>query len=290
MMSGAAVGSDRGGNDWRSEGARLQRAHGIARLGFARRGPATVIRECYQEAGLRIRMPRVEPGAPIEAVVINTAGGITGGDRFSLAVTADDGTSAVVTAQAAEKVYRSSGGVGLFETRISVGEGASLDWLPQETILFDGSALRRDLAVDMAVDSRFLAVESVVFGRLARGESVEAGTFFDRWRIRRAGRLCYAEGLKFGEAPARSLKPRAAGGDALAAASLVLVSPDAETRLEAVRDLLDEGDPLTVEAGASAFDGMLAVRFLSPDPFALRRRLVDVLELLRGPLPRVWSC
>jgi urease accessory protein len=269
--------------------AALQRAHGVARIGFTRRGAATVVRECYQEAGLRVRMPRVEPGLPIEAVVINTAGGLTGGDRFSLAIAADENATAVVTSQAAEKVYRSSGGVATFDTRIALAPGSSLDWLPQETILFDGGALRRSLDVEMATDSRFLAVESVVFGRLARGESIEEGFLFDRWRIRRGGRLIYAEGLKIDGAIARALAAPAVGAGAVASASLLLVSADAAEHLDSVRGVL-ERDGGAVEGGASAFEGMLAVRLLSPDPFALRRRLVDVLNLLRGPVPRVWSC
>jgi urease accessory protein len=271
-------------------GAGLQRAHGVARLRLARRGPATVIRECYQEAGYRVRMPRVEPGLPLEAVIINTAGGVTGGDRFALSVTAEKHSFAVVTSQAAEKVYRSSGGAATIDTCIAVEPGASLDWLPQETILFDGGRLRRSLDVEMASDARFLAVESVVFGRLARGEAVEEGFLFDRWRIRRDGRLVYAEGLKLDGAIARALGSRAVGAGAVATASILLVSADAGEMLDPVRQCLDQERATAVEAGASAFEGMLAIRLLSPDPFALRRRLVDVLTLLRGPPPRVWSC
>jgi urease accessory protein len=290
MSAQAAREAERVDPGYMSGGAGLQRAHGVARLRFGRRGPATVVRECYQEAGYRVRMPRVEPGLPIEAVVINTAGGVTGGDRFALSVTADEQTTAVVTSQAAEKVYRSSGGVATVETRIALETGSSLDWLPQETILFDGGALRRRLDVQMAGDARFLAVESVVFGRLARGESVDEGFLFDRWRIRRGGRLVYAEGLKLDGAIARALGSPAVGAGAVATASILLVSTDAAKMLDPVRQCLDEEGATAVEAGASAFEGMLAIRLLSPDPFALRRRLVDVLTLLRGPLPRVWSC
>lgn len=267
----------------------LQRAHGVARIGFARRGTATFVRECYQEAGLRVRMPRVEPGLPLEAVVINTAGGLTGGDRFCLSVVADEGTEAVVTSQAAEKVYRSSGDIATFDTGISVGAGASLDWLPQETILFDGGQLRRSLDVELAENARFLAVESIMFGRLARGESVRCGLLFDRWRIRRGGRLAYAEGLKIDGEVARALSLPAVGAGAVATASLLRISTDAMDGLEAVREILDRDEGLC-EGGASAFEGMLMVRLLSAEPFALRRRLVDILTLLRGPVPRVWSC
>lgn len=290
MLAVVADGATEGLFAWRSAGPRMQRAHGAGRLTLAIRDGQTVIRECYQEAGLRIRMPRVEPGDALEAVVINTAGGITGGDRFVLEIAAAPGTRAVVTSQAAEKVYRSSGGIGRFDTTITVSEGADLAWLPQEAILFEGAALERRLTVDMAPDARMLAVESVVFGRLARGEQVNHAYLFDRWRIRRGGRLVYAEGLRFEGDVADALRRRACGDGAVAAASLVLVAPDAEGRIEMVRALLERMEERGVEAGVSAFDGLLSLRLLAPDPFALRTALVNILELLRGPVPRVWSC
>jgi urease accessory protein len=269
----------------------MQRAHGIGRLAFGLRDGATVVRQCYQEAGLRIRMPRVEPGDALEAVVINTAGGLTGGDRFALDIAASAGTRAVVTTQAAEKVYRSSGGVGTFDTTIRVGEGANLAWLPQEAILFEGSALERRLTIDMAADASVLAVESVVFGRLARGERIDNAYLFDRWRIRRGGRLVYAEGLRLEGDMAGALARRACGAGAVASASLILVAPDAEAQVEAVRRLLDTLDAKGVEAGVSVFDGLLSLRLLAADPFALRTALISILDLMRGgPVPRVWSC
>ena len=290
MLAVVAEGATEGLFAWRTAGARMQRAHGNGRLSFATREGATVVRKCYQEAGLRIRMPRVEPGEALEAVVINTAGGITGGDRFALDIAAGPSTRAVVTGQAAEKVYRSSGGIGRFDTTIRIAEGADLAWLPQEAILFEGSALERRLDVEMAADARLLAVESVVFGRLARGERVDHAYLFDRWRIRRGGRLVYAEGLKMEGGIGRALSRRACGAGAHAAASLVLVAPDAEPRVEAVRELLEPMAARGVEAGCSGFDGLLSLRLLAADPFALRTALVNILELLRGPLPRVWSC
>jgi len=268
----------------------MQRAHGIGRLVLGVRDGMTAVRQCYQEAGLRIRMPRVEPGEALEAVVINTAGGITGGDRFSLEIAASAGTRSVVTTQAAEKVYRSSGGIGTFDTTITVGEGADFAWLPQEAILFEGSALERRLTIDMAASATVLALEAVVFGRLARGERIDSGYLFDRWRIRRGGRLVYAEGLRIEGAVAGALATRACGAGAVASASLVLLAPDAEERVEAIRLFLDTLGARGVEAGVSGFDGMLSLRLLAADPFALRTALVNILERLRGPVPRVWSC
>lgn len=286
MQGGAAVE----GRAWQKPAPALERAHGVARLVFARRGDATVLREAYQEAAYRVRRPRVEPGEDIEAVLINTAGGITGGDRFMLDVALEAATRATVTTQAAEKVYRSPGGTGTLTAAIRLDLGARLAWLPQETILFQGSALERRLDVAMASDATLIAAESIVFGRIARGERVEQAALFDRWRIRRGGRLVYAEGLRFDGTVADALAAPAAGGGAVASALVLVVAPDAATRLENVRERLQGLTGSSVEAGCSAFDGMLAVRLVGLDAFALRTALAALLEHLRGPLPRVWSC
>ncbi|WP_439575410.1 urease accessory protein UreD [Phreatobacter sp.] len=278
------------GRAWRKPAPALERAQGAARLVFARRGDATVLRQAYQEAAVRVLRPRVEPGEDIEAVLINTAGGITGGDRFSLDIALEPGTRATVTTQAAEKVYRSSGGIGTLTTAIRLDSGAHLAWLPQETILFDGSALERRLDVAMAPDATLIAAESIVFGRIARGERVEAASLFDRWRIRRGGRLIFAEGLRLEGPVAHALLARAAGAGAVASALLLVVAPDAEPRLEGLRERIDTLAAEGVEIGASAFEGMLAVRLVGRDAFALRLALAALLEHLRGPLPRVWSC
>lgn len=273
---------------WQRPTPALERARGIARLVFALRGSQTVLREAYQEAALRVRKPRVEPTEDLEAVLINTAGGVTGGDRFTVDMMIEAGARAVVTTQAAEKVYRSSGGIGRIDTTIRLDTEAHLAWLPQETILFDGCALARRLDVDMTADASLIAAESIVFGRIARGERVQAAALFDRWRIRRGGRLVYAEGLRLEGAVADALAAPAAGGGAVASALVLVVAPDAEGHLEAVRDLLERC--AGVEAGCTAFDGMLAARLVGMDALALRTALAAVLEHLRGPLPRVWSC
>lgn len=284
------VGEAVEGRAWLRATPALERAHGAARLVFGRRGDMTILREAYQEAAFRVRKPRVEPGEDIETVLINTAGGITGGDRFELDIALEAGTRATVTTQAAEKVYRSSGGVGTLTTAIRLDQGAHLAWLPQETILFDGSALERRLDVAVAPDATLIAAESIVFGRIARGERVETASLFDRWRIRRGGRLVFAEGLRLEGPVADALGARAAGAGAVASALLLVVAPDAEQRLEPVRECIAAIGGEGAEIGASAFEGMLAVRLLGGDAFALRTALAALIEHLRGPLPRVWSC
>ena len=174
-------------------------------------------------------------------------------------------------------------------TRLTLGPGARLDYLPQEAILFDSSSLARSLDVAMAGDARLIALEAVVLGRVARGESVSRAIFSDRWRVRRDGRLVYADGFGFSGQAEAILAARAAAGGARFMASLLVAGPDAEAMLDAAREETEAANAAGCEAGASAFDGLLACRLIADDAFAGRRALIKILERLRGPLPRVWA-
>ncbi|CAN7572903.1 urease accessory protein UreD [Phenylobacterium sp. LjRoot225] len=237
----------------------------------------------YQDGCAKIRLPRDAEALGLEAVLINTAGGLTGDDRLSWSADADAGARLTVTTQACERVYRSNGGPAKVEVRLTLGEAAELHWLPQETLLFDQGALARSLEADLAADARLLAVESVVLGRTAMGEQVLAGRLRDRWRVRREGRLVFADDVRMEGEVARisAAAPVLAGGCAFA--SLLLVADDAHERLDAVRSALGDS------GGASAFDGKLFARLVAHDGRALRRALIPALEALRGSaLPRVW--
>ena len=271
---------------------RLERARGRAEVGFVHRDGATRLDRLYQEGQAKIRLPRVHGATPPTAVLINTAGGIAGGDRLAYGATFGAGSRALVTSQAAERVYRSSatdgGRDGEIATHLVVEAGATAEWLPQETILFDGAALSRTLEVEMAADASALLVESIVFGRAASGEEVTTCRLADRWRIRRAGRLVYAETFRIDGDARAVLAGAATGGGARAVASLVWVAAGVETEIDRVRVGLDG---LAVAAGASAFDGMVVARLASPSPRALRDDLVRLLlHIRRAELPRVWSC
>jgi urease accessory protein len=251
-----------------------------------------LIDRLFQEGQAKIRLPKSHDGAPTTAVLINTAGGIAGGDRLAYAARFAAGTHAVVTSQAAERVYRSSatdGGLsGTVATRLDLGPGAFGEWLPQETILFDRAALDRRLEVAMADDARLLLAETVVLGRAAMGEAVDHCRLVDRLRIRRGGRLVFAETLRLEGSPATILAGAATGKGATAFATVVLAATDAETRIDALRDTLADFDG---EAGASAFDGLVVMRLAHVSARALRDRLVSVLLHIReADLPRVWSC
>src|SRR5262249_53166545 len=116
-----------------------------------------------EQGALRVRCPGA-PSDELEAVILNTAGGIAGGDRFALDIKVEENAQLVVPTAAAEKVYRALDPAAQVDVRLSVGGGASLAWLPQETILFDRAKLDRAIEVDLAVDARLLLAEAIVFG------------------------------------------------------------------------------------------------------------------------------
>ena len=271
---------------------RLERARGRASVAFKVRDGATVLDRLHQEGQAKIRLPKSHGGEPTTAVLINTAGGIAGGDRLVWGARFGAGTRAVVTAQAAERVYRSSatdGGLsGEVTTRLEVEAGASAEWLPQETILFDRAALDRRLEVEMAADASLLLAETVVLGRAAMGEAVGACRLVDRFRVRRGGRLVFADTFRLDGAPGEILAGRATGGGATAFSTVLWVAPGVEARLDGLRAVLDG---LASDAGASAWDGMIVVRLAQSSARTLRDDLVRImLHIRQADLPRVWSC
>lgn len=266
----------------------LQRARGEVRLKVRVDGTKTRLFENYQAGAAKLRFPRVASDGPLEAVLVNTAGGITGGDRMRTRIVVGDGARALVTTQAAERVYRRNAGTAIVATELSLGPGAALDWLPQETIVFDRSALQRSLQADIAGDARLLAVEAVVLGRAAMSEAVRTAAVTDSWRIRRDGKPVFADSLRLDGDAAAIMAGRATGGGARALATVVLVAPDAIGRVDAARATLQDG---AGESGVSAWNGMLVARLVAADGETLRAGLIRLIETLRGrPMPRLWSC
>lgn len=279
--------------------ARLQRAAGVVSARIKRRdgrnGAVSALDHLHQSGSGKARLPKTYGagigGAP-EIVLLNTSGGLTGGDRMDVSIEAAAGAETVVSTQAAERVYRALPAEAPAEVsnRLTLGPGARLDWLPQETILFDGGRLSRRLEIAMAEDARLLAVEAVVVGRAAMGETVREGLLSDHWRLRRGGRLVFADALRLTAPIDQALARAACAGGALASATLLYAAPDAEARREAARAQVAEIEAATgAAAGVSAWDGMLSARFLAGSGAQLRRALFQFLEGFRGaPLPRVW--
>jgi len=264
---------------------RLQRAEGHARLAFHRRHGATRLRTLYQEGCVKIRLPRPLPGQAPEAILINTAGGLAGGDRIVTEIDIAETVAATVTTQACERVYRSTGETAEVTNRLTVDAGAHLAWLPQETILFDGGRLSRRLEADLVGDAQLVAMEAVLFGRTAMGEVLSDGGLHDRWRIRRDGRLLFAEDFSVsGEIATQLARPSVLAGCA-AMATVLYAAREPERLLEAARAVVGEA------GGASAWNGKLLIRLVTTSGLELRQRLEPLLSLLLAgrPLPKVWQ-
>jgi urease accessory protein len=264
---------------------RQPRAEGRARVTAKLRDGRSRIGELYEQGSAKARVPNVD-GAALHAVMLNTAGGVTGGDRLRYEGAAEAGAHLTLATQTAERAYRAQPGeTGRVEVALTVGPGATLEWLAQETILFDACAFHRRTTVEMAADARLLLVEPVVLGREAMGETVTVGAFRESQRITRGGRLIYAD-LTRVEGPVAGIAARrAALAGARAWATLLYAAPDAEDRVAELRRLLDGTD-----SGVSAFDGLISARIVSRDGYELRRTLLHALRGFRnGPAPRVWE-
>jgi urease accessory protein len=258
------------------------RAEGRVALAVAAEAGVTRRRRVAEQGSLRVRCPG-PAGRELEAVLVNTAGGMAGGDRFAIEIAAEAGARLVVGTAAAEKIYRSTGDATNVSVKLDVAAGATLRWLPQETILFDRARLDRRIDVDMEEGAALLLAEAVVFGRSAMGETVEQGELADRWRIRVGGRLVFAESVRLAGAIARTLAEPASAGAGCAIAT-VLVVPGTEAHVAAVRAQTFSG-----EVGVSAWNGIAVARLVARDGAVLRRDLGAVLAALdTGPLPKLW--
>jgi urease accessory protein len=267
-------------------GVSALRTEGRAHLKVERLAGQTVAVDIEEEGPLRLRFPRTAADGVLEAIIVNTGGGIAGGDRLRFEVEAQPGTKVALTSQAAEKIYRSSGRDAEIAVYLSAEKGASLTWAPQESILFDRARVARTIEADVAADAALTICESIVFGRTAMGEAVVSGLLKDRWRVRRDGRLVFADAVTLDGTIQKILDRPAVSRGAIAAGTIVRLAPDAEAKIDAVRAALAIGG---VEAGASAFDGMMVVRILAHDSIGLRAAVLATLSALGASPPRAFT-
>lgn len=236
-----------------------------------------------QSGALKLLFPKHRHG--VEAVIINTAGGVTGGDQFDLSATAGEKSRLTLTTQAAERAYKAHPGqIGQMNTRLNAQANSTLHWLPQELILFQSAALKRSLRVDLAPGARFLMSEAVLFGRRAMGETVTNVSFDDHIDIRRDGVPLYRDGVRMTGDAAGLMQRPATGSGAAAMASVVWVAPEAQGKLADIRTMLG------AQGGASLLGpDLMVMRLLAEDGFALRRILVPILDqLTENTLPQCW--
>ena len=268
--------------------------HGRAEVGFALRDGVTRLKHLYQHEPLRVLFPDAPAGDVPVAALVTTSGGLVGGDRIEIAATVGAGAQARIAPQAAEKIYRSLGPPVVVELGFEVGPGAWLEYLPLETILFDGARLERSCRLDLAADARAMAGEILVFGRQARGEVMTTGAVRDAIAVRRAGRLIWADAFDLRGDLTRLDHPAGVGG-ARALATLIYVGDDAATFVDPVRDLQAAFPVPDGQAGATAIGPVLVARWLGRDVLAMRRAYANVWQQLRARaaglppvLPRLW--
>ncbi len=262
--------------------APMQRSTGLAEIAMDQ-GKLTKL---SQSGSAKVMLPRSYGPVP-EVVFLNTSGGLTAGDRLDYRLTLAPGTCATATTQTAERAYRAEGDPAVAQVALSVGAGGALDWLPQETILFDGAKLDRTTTVDLSGDAAFLGLETIILGRAAMGETLRHLWLRDTRRIIRDGRIELFDPLRMDSAAlGRAANPALLAG-ARAFAVLILSEPRAEDRLPALRAALTEPD---VTAAASALPGRVILRAHAPDAWPLRRQMARLIETLRpGGLPRIWQ-
>jgi urease accessory protein len=264
-------------------------ADGVAEVSFAHIEGETRLKHLYQSDPCRILFPRQADGAPKEAVIVTTSGGVVGGDRLTFEIGASADCVATVTTQAAEKIYRAAGADSEINVTVSANDCGFLEWMPQETILFDGARLRRRTRLDINGSARVLAGEIVVFGRRARNEKFTYGFLHDAWRIFRDGRLVWADALHLKGAIDEQISDLHAFDGAAAVATAIYTAPDAATHLRTARGLIGDG-------GASCVDGVLVIRMVNADAAALRADFAQFWKIFRhetaglpATLPRVWE-
>lgn len=266
---------------------RPQRISGTATVSFQLRDQKTVLKDLGQSGSAKIKIPKTYDGVPL-AVFLNTAGGITGGDHLTYRTTVGDGCNAAVSTQAAERVYRAQHGIGTITNELRIGYDGSCAWLPQETILFENSALRRHFNVHLADRASLLAIESLVLGRKAMGETISTLCFHDSWRIHQNGELVFADETRLTGDIENLLAGYATGDGARAFATLIAAGPGAAEKLDDLRAAMNDQD---IDAGASLVNGILVARLIASDGDHLRKSLITTLTRFRGTdMPRVWYC
>jgi urease accessory protein len=260
------------------------RARGAVRFDVHLQDGVTRRRALHESGSLRVRFPSPEDHG-LSAMFVNTAGGIAGGDRFAIEIAAGEGTRLTLTTAAAEKVYRAQGEPAALDISLQVGADAHLSWLPQETILFDRARIARTIDVDLDATASLLLCEIVVFGRTAMGETMREGSFLDRWRVRRGGRLVFAETVRLtGDIAGKLAQSAIAKGGA--AIGTALIVPGDAALVDRIREL---AHAFGGEVGLSAWNGFAIARFCAQDAARLRADMMAVLgRASEVPLPRLW--
>lgn len=263
----------------------MQRHFGKGSMSIYRCNNRICLDRLYQSGNAKIRIPKRHQSQDFEAVMINTSGGMTGGDHMVWCFEAKDGANVTVTTQACDKIYKSTGASAQTDIELKVGDGTHLNWLPQETILYNRSNLKRNINVNLCTNSTLLMVEALVWGRQAMGETIHKANLADHWRIYRDGKLAHAECFNLNTHSGRMLENPAILGNYQAMATLVLMGQSCEHYLPDLKVMLG------ANGGVSFWEDKLVVRVATEDSYTLRKVLIRLVGMLSkgSSIPKYWN-
>ena len=272
----------------------LQRAEGSCRILLSGSESGTRVMDVFQRSPVRVMFPRAGGGAVEEAVLVNTAGGNTGGDRLEYSVTALADASIALTSQAAEKVYRALNVPAQISTKLKAHEGAKLAWLPQETIVFNWARLSRNTEINLASGAELLALEWLVLGRAAHGENMVGGHLTDSWRVKKDGRLVWTDTFRATDEASPHVHMKALLSNRRTVAMLIHFGPDLDIRLKFLREIASSPE---CDYAATSVGGLIIVHFAANVSSNLRLVSCSFLQQFGrafgpGPfrVPKMWSC
>lgn len=273
----------------------MQRSIGVAKIAFKTRDGKTVLDDLYQQGSAKLRFARPEPNRLTEAVLINTSGGMTGGDTFTIDAQWGENTTAIITSQAAERHYKSLGDTATITNNLTLANHATALWLPQESIMFDAASYQRNTTINLTKTSKLLAIESSLFGRQAMGETVNSGQVTEKWQIHRDNKLIFADafGLE-NDINAQLTKPAIAAGNT-AISTIIYIGDDLETTRDQINALIEQQNTI---GRATIFNDLLLIRLFATNGKNLRQTIIKILnktlvKLTKAAdtenlLPRVW--
>ncbi|NHZ43859.1 urease accessory protein UreD [Massilia aquatica] len=260
------------------------------RLRFADDGGTTRLLERAHSGPLRVQKPLYPEGARIcHAIIVHPPGGVVGGDRLSVSVSAGASAHAFLTSPGAAKWYRANGKISRQDVMIDAGAGAAVEWMPQEAIFFNGAHVALEQRVELAVDASYIGCDILCLGRRASGETFDSGTITQHTQIRRGGKLLWWEQGALVGSSAAMHSPLGLSGASVCATLVGVGKPAGAALIDAVRAL----DP---HLGITQLKSVFVARYLGDDSESARRVMFGVWQLLRphllgcaAPLPRIWN-
>jgi len=257
-------------------------------LGFVVKNAKTVLAHRKYYGPLTVQRPFYPEGGVCHVYVLHPPGGIVAGDRLSISASAATESQALITTPAAGKFYRSGGAQASLSVSLNVASNATLEWLPQETIIYEGARLVSNMNIELEAEAGFIGWEVLALGRPASGEGFNSGEATLNWRISRAGQLFYRERLRL-DAIAFAARW---GLNGESACGTLFACPASQAHLEAVQQLIGDHPA----RGVTHIDDMLICRAIDARADRLRDFFQQVWQLIRNDIvhrpacaPRIWA-